>query len=113
MFEDQDVNLQCPIIGACGSGVTGCMLAFSLDQLGIKASVYDVSQGGEGYRRDSRVATKEFRIPYLPIATSGKNGFACFATVLVRNSELLWLLLYRMDHAFFPSFFSFYLFLSL
>ena len=53
VFEDMGVDLQRPVIGTCSSAVTGCVVVFSLDQLVIKAAVYDVSQGrvgGGGYR---------------------------------------------------------------
>jgi len=42
-FEDVGVDLKRPIITSCGSSVSATMLALSLNQLGIKVAVYDVS----------------------------------------------------------------------
>ena len=46
-FEDVGVDLQRPLVATCGSAVVAGMLALGLDQVGIKAPVYDVSPSGK------------------------------------------------------------------
>jgi thiosulfate/3-mercaptopyruvate sulfurtransferase len=57
-FESQGINLQCPIITSCGSGVTAAILSLGLSELGIENhSLYDGSWAEWGASSEAAVGT--------------------------------------------------------
>lgn len=57
-FRDAGVDLQQPIVTSCGSGVTACVLALGLHQLGrADVAIYDGSWTEWGGRQDTAVTT--------------------------------------------------------
>ena len=57
VFKQAGVNTNDPIVTSCGSGVTACILALGLAQLGIQASVFDGSWTQWGSTESLPVAT--------------------------------------------------------
>ncbi|CCG83324.1 3-mercaptopyruvate sulfurtransferase [Taphrina deformans PYCC 5710] len=52
LLHQKGVNLDSPIVATCGSGVTACVIAVSLESIGVQARVYDESW--TGYADSSR-----------------------------------------------------------
>lgn len=58
IFKDADIDFNAPITTSCGSGVTACILALALDQLGhADVSVYDGSWSEWGAQDDTAIET--------------------------------------------------------
>eukprot|EP00249_Psilotum_nudum_P011302 c23090_g1_i1 orf=489-1757(-) len=56
-FQEAGVSLSDPVVASCGTGVTACVLALALHQLGKEAAVYDGSWTEWGGLSDTPIST--------------------------------------------------------